>query len=301
MLPNFIIIGANKGGTTSLHQYISEHPEIFMSEIKEPMYFSFINISEKKKNENASSRNKGLQEAIYTQEDYENLFKKCESIIARGEASTAYLTNPKVPEKIYKLIPDVKIIAILREPISRAISNYKMYVDWGIEKHSFAKAVNDELKGKRKDKTGGMHYLALGLYADAIERYQQIFPADHIKVYLFEDFVKNTEKVLEDIYLFLGVDPTFKANIETVYNKSEGVMINSVFNKLGFVKKIFPQEIKILLKERYNIYLKKRTKANLHSDDLIAHLKKYYENDIEKLEKLIERDLSHWKSKTAWK
>jgi len=301
MLPNFIIIGANKGGTTSLHQYLSEHPEIFMSEIKEPMFFSFGNITEAQKNENALSRNKGLQNVIYTLEDYENLFKDSAGFIAKGEASTAYLTNSRVPEEIFKLIPDVKIIAILRDPISRAISNYKMYVDWGIEKLSFEKVVKDELNGKRKDKPGGMHYLELGLYANGIERYLKLFPENQIKIYLFEDFVKDTEKVLEDIYLFLGVDPTFKANIDTVYNKSEGVKINSVFNKLGFVKKMLPQKIKGLLKKYYHTYLRKRAKPLLHSEYLITGIKEYYIDDIIKQERLLKRDLSHWKNKTAWK
>src|SRR5260370_35178685 len=128
--PNFILIGANKGGTSSFYNYLGQHPQIFMSDIKEPMFFSYNDMSGaqpvvKVDRNEPKWRN---WRPVTTLDDYMNLFADMPAgVKAAGEASTAHLANPFCAERIAKFNPPMKIIMILREPVSRAFSNYLMY------------------------------------------------------------------------------------------------------------------------------------------------------------------------------
>ena len=132
-MPNFLIIGANKGGTTSLYNYLNQHPEIFMSPVKEPMFFTTVECNYTKE----EKKSKGLSDAATTIEDYQKLFRGVENEKAIGEASTAYLANPRCAKVIKKYVTDMKLISVLRHPVDRAYSNHKMYVRRGLEKRSF--------------------------------------------------------------------------------------------------------------------------------------------------------------------
>src|SRR3989338_3833819 len=113
-LPNFLIIGATKAGTTSIHNYLGQHPEIFVCPHKETNFFA------------QDSATCFLGDAINTREDYEREFEGVKNEKAIGETSPAYLAVPTAPERIHGLIPHAKLIAILRDPAERAYSHYLM-------------------------------------------------------------------------------------------------------------------------------------------------------------------------------
>lgn len=298
MLPNFFIVGANKAGTTSLHNYLACHPEIFMSKLKEPMYFTLKDVTDVEKQKYAAQIQ--MRSAIYSIEDYLDLFKESNGYKAIGESSTAYLGNPKAPSEIRKEIPDAKIIIILREPIDRAISNYKMYVDWGLEKDSFETAMRKILSGKEMEKPGRSMYLRIGLYAQAVQRYKNLFSAENLRVYLFDDFKKNPATILRDVCHFLSVDENFIFETRRIYNQSKGhnpTWIPKIPKFLRPFLKFFPNNVKSTVKSKLTI---KPEITHLKSPELINRLKAYYEDDIVQLEKIIQKDLTAWKNRTVW-
>ena len=116
--PNFIVIGAMKAATTSLYTYLKQHPEIFMTKVKEPMFFN--NFQQENNYKILGKKRKKLN----TLEEYLAMFKDVKNEKAIGEASPAYIYNQKAPQLIKEHLPNVKIIAILRHPTDRAYSNY---------------------------------------------------------------------------------------------------------------------------------------------------------------------------------
>ncbi len=121
-LPNFFIIGAAKSGTTSLYYYLKNHPQIYMSPVKEPEFFSFTGQKIDRKDMRLAP---GIF-AITERNDYEALFKDVKDEVAIGEASPSYIYVPEVPARIKAMIPDPKFIAILRHPAERAFSHFNM-------------------------------------------------------------------------------------------------------------------------------------------------------------------------------
>jgi hypothetical protein len=134
--PNFIIIGAGKCGTTSLQNYLSQHPEIYLCPQKETYFFI-----------NSRARdNHRKYGSVTNQEDYLALFAEAPDKCVLGEISTNYYAYPESAELIHNAIPEVKIIAILRDPSDRAFSSYQMFVRNGSEKSSFSETIAAQKK-----------------------------------------------------------------------------------------------------------------------------------------------------------
>lgn len=203
--PNFLIIGANKGGTTSIHNWCSQHPEILMSKLKEPMFFTAP--SRNKVNPNATGA-LGEPKFICDLDAYQNLFKGGSTYKARGEASTSYLVAPrKAIPKIKAFKPDMKIIASLREPLDRTISAFNMYSGSGIEKRTFEKAIKDEISAMGSGTYGHMPYLQMSKYFYSIKMYIEAFGAENVLIQKFEKIKTNPDAMLKGIFTFLDVNP----------------------------------------------------------------------------------------------
>lgn len=178
-LPNMLIIGAPKSGTTSLYQYISGHPQVYMSPIKEPFFFA---------SDNGRLDYPGTQvllpfgASITTPNAYEALFAGATSqhcII--GEASATYLYNSNTPARIKRLIPSVKMIAILRHPVERAFSQFMDNRRDGREPMlDFARALAVEDERIRRGWRLTVHYRAMGFYFQQLTRYYSLFPKEQI-------------------------------------------------------------------------------------------------------------------------
>src|SRR5438045_1184872 len=170
-LPNFFIVGAPKAGTTSLYHYLKNHPEVFMSPIKEPNYFSY----EETVKQNLYHKEKG----VGTFEEYAELFVSANGHHkAVGEASVSYLFYSSVPEKIKELIPDAKIIMSLRNPVERGTSHYFMEHKLGYVSES----LDDIVFRKSKHKHAHLYYqqfVELGLYYQQVKRYIDIFGTEN--------------------------------------------------------------------------------------------------------------------------
>ena len=141
--PTFILLGANKGGTTSLWKYLDQHPDVYMSRVKEPMYFSSIPEEPKGRTDDRWRVN-----AVRTWSEYTKLFEPGRKFSARGEASTGYLRNEQVPARMHSELPDIQLAAILRNPFDRALSHYKMYQRLDMESLTFSEAIEAELNAR---------------------------------------------------------------------------------------------------------------------------------------------------------
>jgi len=291
--PNFIIIGAMKAATTSLYTYLKQHPDVFMTSIKEPKFFNNFN-----KDSEFKLQGKGLVK-IKTLEQYENIFKEAINEIAIGEASPSYIFDENCHILIKEILPRVKIIAILRQPVDRAYSNFLHAKRADQEKYTeFEKAFTEENE-ILKNGIKRHYYLEKGFYYKQLKRYYDVFSAEQIKIILFEDITKSPEKITREIFKFLNVDSSFipntskKANVSGVPKGTLGWIVmklrkNNLIPNIEF-SKIFPKFIVNLILN--TIY----SKPKKISKKLIKKLtKQYYIKDIRKLEKLINRDLSIW-------
>ncbi|RMH75155.1 MAG: sulfotransferase, partial [Cyanobacteria bacterium J007] len=204
-LPNFLILGAPKAGTTALYYYLEQHPEIYMSPVKEPNFFAFEGKQPdfKGPKDDEAWTNKC---SIVNLNDYENLFDAVTDEKAIGEASTLYLYIPQTAQRIYQYIPHAKLIAILRDPIERAFSHFLHLRRDRREWHrNFIKAISEEEQRVDRNWAPAWHYLHTGLYFEQIQRYRQYFSEEQFKIYFYEDWKNNPESFVKELFAFLGV------------------------------------------------------------------------------------------------
>ncbi|WP_345972463.1 sulfotransferase [Sulfurimonas diazotrophicus] len=310
-LPNFFIGGAPKTGTTSFHNYLDQHPSIFMSPIKEPHYFSkdircknfdsrfkiqdCFDIKEYLSHDPLPSKHAAF--CIEEEEDYLALFKGVSSEKIIGESSVFYLWSHDAAEEIFKFNPDAKLVFFLRNPVERAFSHWLMdFRDGRAMRATFSEAVKQDQEVAKRQWGNSFLYLELGLYSRQLAKYFELFPKDQIKIILFDDVKRNTQQILDEIFDFLQVE-RMSIDTEKKYNETKSVMRYSIFAKARknkFYKKILgviPINLKELIKEKF---LLTHNIPMLSSSDKIKFFP-YFKEDIEHLEKMIDRDLSTWK------
>lgn len=297
-MPNFLIIGTQKAGTTALYYYLKQHPQIYMSSLKEPHFFAL-------EGQKLDFRGPHEQEEINSIsvtdiEAYRALFQGVLDETAIGEASAMYLYSSKAPERIHHYIPDAKLIAILRDPAKRAYSSFSQMTRDGRESlTSFAQALQEEEKRIRHHWVPIYYYQQMGFYYTQLKRYFDTFGQDQIRVYLYEDLNTKPGSVLQDIFRFLGVDHTFAPDTSLRHNVS-GIPKNKVLHTfLGNqypIKSLFKPLIPERLRQRLVVSLQNLNleKSPSLSPELRKQLVNVYREDILKLQDLIQRDLSEW-------
>ncbi len=310
-LPTFLIVGAVKAGTTSLHAYLQLHPEVFMSPVKETNHFSDADmlfdhfnldyrqdISINLEKYLAGPMDKKVHIAhVRTWEQYRKLFRDVKDEKAIGEVSNSYLYLPSTAVAIKEKLPDVNIVMILRNPAERLFSQFLMNLRLGkiAEKDLLKEIENDQQKPVKG--WGVSHlYLEAGNYYAQVKRYYDTFSASQIKVIIFDDFKKDPEGVMKDLFLFLGVDPEYRVDMGKKYNEA-GVprfgKLNYFLTQTGLYtlsKKVVPESLKQKVKDIF--YSKSKVpKMTSHERQWLLH---YYKADIEALSGLLHRDLSGW-------
>jgi hypothetical protein len=296
MMPNFLIIGAAKGGTTALHYYLKQHPQIYMSPVKETKFFVF-------EGEKVNYRGPGDLEAnrsvITNIQAYQAQFEKVTHEIAIGESSPIYLYSPKAPERIQHYIPNVKLIAILRNPADRAFSSFLHLIRDGREwLTDFEQALKEEEKRIADNWALLWYYKNAGFYYLQLKRYFDRFSPSQIRVYLYEDLNNSPIELIQDLFRFLEVDNTFVPNTSTRHNVSlipKNKYLHEFLTQPKPIKSALSQLIPTRVRQRITTTLKEKnlTKPTL-SPELRKELIEVYREDILKLQDLIGRDLSQW-------
>lgn len=284
-LPNFIIIGVAKAGTTSLYRYLDQHPQVFMCPIKGTNFFGYEDARAWKwTDEGDPPLLRHFQ--VTTLDAYEAMFARASEEVAIGEASPQYFRCPTAARRIHECIPGVKLVANLRNPADRAFSGFLMRTRRG----EAVKSIYEEL-------TLESSHVKEGFYYRRMKRYFDLFPKDQIKIYIFEEFRKDPAKVVIDLFGFLGVGKNFVPDTSVRHNPA-GVPKSRLLNRVFFnpslihmTKSVLPECVQELCKQvrQHNM-----TTPPKFPTDLRAKLLDHYREDIRKLEELLDRDLSIW-------
>jgi hypothetical protein len=291
-LPNFLIIGAAKGGTTSLYYYLDQHPQVYMSPLKEPRFFALEDETLNFQNPDQSIN----YTSITTLPEYYRLFEGVTQEIAIGEASPLYLYSAKAVERIAHYVPDAKLIAVLRNPVDRAYSCYKHLI--AQESLSFAEALQAEDNRIRQNWAHLWHYRQGGYYYVQLKLYFDRFDHKQIKIYLFDDLIASPLEVLRDLFSFLQVDSTFTPELthKNVSNNPKVKVLQNILSERNslrsFAQKVVPEPVRVGVAEKVRSWNSKKFLPM--PEEVKKQLTNDYREDILNLQELIGRDLSHW-------
>ena len=271
-LPNFLVLGPGRSGTTSLYYWLREHPQIYMNPV----------IVEAATNE-ACYYASNIQRAVTTQEDYERLFDGVTTEKAIGEVCPAYFSSPVAREAILAALPVVKLIATLRNPADRAYSFWSLLGTPGVSAED----------GIRQ----GFHGYDNGFYSVDLRQWFERFPRENIRIILFDDLVSRPDDVMRGIFEFLDVDPAVKVSTHITHNASGTIRYPRVKRALDLGLKLAYPLVPRRFKGKRAARLLERPlmrKPAPISPELRSRLLDEYQDDILETSRLIGRDLSHW-------
>lgn len=316
-LPNCLVIGAPRSGTTSLYEYLQAHPEVFMSPVKEPDFFadpSFAAVTSPDPDGGTASEvdPKLAAEHLQRLEAYMALFSGAAGAKIRGEASAVYLPYADAATNIRRYVPDVKMIAILRDPAERYHSHYehtqRIRRESGASEEESRRlqeefhAVVDRAHAGQTEGLGDTEpgwWLQIGYYHQHLARFRSIFPEAQLRVFLFEDLVRDGKGLMTEIYRYLEVDdafvlPTTAAFNATVVPRNSGLF--RLFTKhnpaIRFLRSIAPASLRGAAVRARNSTLGSG-KPTL-DPEMRRKLIDIYRKDIEQLQGQLSRDLSAW-------
>jgi hypothetical protein len=296
ILPNFLIVGAARSGTTSLYEYLRMHPQVFMSGFKEPRFMISRVIAEHLKGIGDEKKR------IFTDfDEYCRLFEGAVGKEAIGEASTEYLYHHQEAIKNIKhFLGTVKIIIMLRNPVDRAFSNYMHLVRDNREFLPFEQALAEEEKRNNEGWSSAWFYKGKGVYYPGVKAHMDNFR--DVKICLYDDLKKDSVSLTRSVYDFLEVDASFEPDTRTIYNASGAPKlktINKFFIEPTLLRGALRTVGKLILKEEGWIRLRDTMRPKvLAKMEMKPETRRYlaglFREDILKLQDLIQRDLSPW-------
>jgi hypothetical protein len=310
--PNFFIVGAPKAGTTSLYHYLDQHPDIYMSLMKEPCHFSlearpenFVpclrpqaerqvqRVLEYLHGPMTEKLNGGI---VREWSDYLRLFAAATTQRAVGEASVNYLWSKTAASEIASRIPQARIIMVLRSPVERAFSQYLHFVSLDLVTKSFRDHVRASLRHSGEGL--GIHepFLEMGFYAEQVQRYLKHFPREQIGIWFYEEAKIRPQEFMRELLEFLEVDSEFTPDTSKRYHEPQIARLlkpTQVMRRLGVLqmcKRITPAPI--LSFARTAVY-RPHGSVKMTPEDRTLMLD-FYRNDIRRLEEILGRDLGTW-------
>ena len=300
-LPNFLIFGVQKAGTTSIYNYLKQHPQVYFSPRKETNFMCCESARKPEllTDEEKTGLTKGGRHKIATFEQYEALFAQAGDAIAIGEASPNYLfSHEQAVPNIKTFVPNAKLIAILRNPVERAYSDYLMSVRQVVGNR---KPLSEQLKTSR----ASSHTLLKGLYYEGTKHFLDAFGPEQVKIFLFDDLRRESDQLMKEFYEFIGVDSSFEVSTKKKSQTAE-VPKNQALNQLLRTKNPLREGAAKVLRTLMSEERRQKLRSQLISansqgkeglplsDEERRGLEDYYREDILKLQDLLDRDLSGW-------
>jgi hypothetical protein len=305
-LPNFFIAGAPKAGTTSLHFYLAQHPQVFMSPIKEPMFFGAADLLSPPYRDAVLARVArgrvalqayldGLRRPptwsfVLDWDDYLRLFRDARGETAVGESSTGYLWLPSAAREIRSKVPQARLAFVLRDPAERALTMYSRD-RWHDPRLTFPRWFQ-----ANRDQPRLRAGLGAARYGTHLQRFFEIFPREQLRVYLYEDYRADPRSVLRDLFAFLDVEPAYPVDVSRRHNETPAAR----FPRLHALRRrIFgaaspgrwlPPPARRALRRLYQRHGQSRTMDPADRQMVIA----YYRDEIVRTAHLIGHDLSAW-------
>ena len=295
-LPNFLIIGAAKGGTTALYDYLVQHPDVFMCHPKEPHFFAFEGQTVDFRGPRDDQRINRV--AVTEQSRYEALFAGVGGQRAVGEASVSYLYTDGAAERIRRRLPDAKLICMLRDPVPRAFSSY-MYMRTQLREplDDFTAALDAEPQRIRDGWQHLWHYQQMGFYAGQLRRFLDRFSPEQVKVVIFDDFKADPRGVLAETLQFLQLDSSFQPRFEPQPNRSgraKSQLLQTVLQTRTPMHRLANRIVPKSWKQRL---LNSNLRPVSIDPPVARRLAELYRDDVAELSELINRDLTHWTRK----
>jgi hypothetical protein len=298
------MIGAGKSGTTAINQIIQEHPEVYMSPVKEPNYFALD--GETKITGYDSEDPDGFQhypQSITRYEDYLALFSDVGNEKIIGDCSNMYQYSKKAADNIKRVIPKVKLLGVFRNPAERLYSRYLHLLRQNrVPTEHFIDCFDrDSLWWKKND------LIQEGFYHKHMSYYYELFDSNQIKIMLYDDFKKNPLEFMREIFNYLEIDENFKPNTSQKLNvggKIKNQYLNNFIGEESVIRKsiqrISPKFVDWSRENKYlkNIVFSARNK-NLVRSKLENEIKnrltnEIYKEDIIRFAKLTNKNLDHW-------
>ncbi|PKA84358.1 sulfotransferase family protein [Ulvibacter sp. MAR_2010_11] len=266
---NLFVVGAMKAGTTSFIDMLSQHSQIYVSPVKEPHYF----VNSLPENLYEPSRFFSLEEylkkkfpeplhitKVESSQQYSKIYVLAGKELYKVDGSTAYLHAPESAKLIYDYNPEAKIIIILRNPLQRAYSHYKMNLGKGRTKQSFENEIQQDIEAYQNGIQAWYSYLGMSLYKAAVDRYKQLFT--NVLVIRFEDLILKEQEVLSEVSAFLNIN-SFPDRQYAHKNTGKELRFQKLFyflKKLGlkdYFSKIFSSNFRQFL---FKIFSKRKAK-----------------------------------------
>jgi len=314
VLPNFFIVGTGKAGTTSLYHYLAQHPQIYMSPVKEPCYFASEihagNLTEThlrhirrmsrqfRDRFPDGQRVRPMSWLIKEWDDYVRLFQTVEGQIAVGEASVAYLWSESAATNIASVIPEAKIVMILRDPANRAFSQYVHQLSMGLTRSSFRQHIEKCMKNTDRKISALYPLLEVGLYSHQVQRYLDRFPRHRVRIYWYEEAWKRPREFLQNLFEFLGVEKTFSPDFSRRSLEGRAPRFAAVnyaakrFEVMHRVRELVPFGVRPIVRK---LLFRRSGALKMDAEDR-RYLVDYYREDIVRLASMLNRDLSDWLS-----
>jgi hypothetical protein len=279
--PDFLFLGAPRSGTTLLYEALTQHPQLWLSPVKEPLYF--------------------LDPAypvwrVGTRSAYEALFSGRRRDQRAGEASTLYLYDPTAPRRIREALPEARLLAVLRQPIDRAYSQYTFQRLLGTEPCA---SFEEALAAEPQRHNPFLRYLGVGRYAEQVERYLEHFPPDRLLILLYDDLRQDLSGTLQRVFDFLDVDAGVQPSVRRGVNAS-GVPRHESLYRLAHraarpLKAMLPPPLVRALQTRADAALLQRP-PRLDPTLRTRLLEDGWADEIRALSRLLGRPLDMWLS-----
>jgi hypothetical protein len=273
-LPNFLVIGALKAGTSSLYHYLKEHPDVYMPDtFKEPRFFCY------------DGKPTTLRIPVTTLEDYQRLFDGVKREKAIGEASPHYLVSQHAPHQIKRILPKVRLIASIRNPVDRSYSTYLMNLG-GAGRNKGVSFLN----ALREDPWLNHSYF------EQFTRFYSLFPREQLNVILFDDLKADTRRVVSSIFRFLEVDDSFSPVTSVIHNRG-GVPRNAGLDWIARNRAIKTLARSYLPKALTDTAKRLAQRNRVPSELSLEERKEaliMFRDDILRTQELIRLDLSEW-------
>ena len=299
--PGFFILGAMKAGTTTLYRYLDERPDVCMARPKEPCFFE---------------RDFHLGLDHYRQ----TYFRHWRGEPVVGECRPANLYLPYVSERIHAANPEAKLVAVLRDPVERAYSEWQQWHAAGRERLGFAAAIRDNFRslqdGRRLDTAEGrqMHceslgfkqgsagevgfyraYLDIGYYDEQISRYLRHFPADSMRFYLFDELARDPGSMVEDVCAFIGARPAGDAGQARARHENPAETKSYRAVRRACERSRLAALLPASLRRGCRSMLQRMTRDRGMDAETRLWLRRHYAPHVRALERLLGTDLSHWR------
>jgi hypothetical protein len=310
-VPNFFIAGAPKAGTTSLYLYLAQHPQVYMSPIKEPTFFGATDllagaygdgivrraardrIALRAHLERSPTTAGSIRDVlwVFEWEDYLELFRNVRDETAIGEASTGYFWLPTAADTIRSTVPGARLIFMLRDPAERVFSSYLVRF-WRDPLPSF----RSWFHAAQHERDLGWSAVEAGRYATHLQRYAEVFPREQLRIYLHEDYRADARAVLRDACVFLGVDPDHPIDVSRRHNETvvpRFPRLHTLRRRLfgsAFAPRWIPDGARRAL---WRLYYRQRGDLAMDPADRRMVID-YYRDEIVRTADFLGRDLAGW-------